>query len=135
MDMFETATRKKFRFESPVGLLTVEDLWDLPLTTPNPTKPRANLDDIAKGLHRQLKNDDNVSFVVKERKSDPTVQMQFDIVRHIIEVRLAEKEARDQEQAKATEKQKLLEILSGKQDEELRSLPVEELKQRIAALS
>ena len=45
MNIFEQAARQKIRFESVLGLLCVEDLWDLPLTSLN--SKRANLDDIA----------------------------------------------------------------------------------------
>jgi hypothetical protein len=33
MNIFEQATRAKIRFSTPVGMLSVEDLWDLPLTS------------------------------------------------------------------------------------------------------
>ena len=46
-EIFMKATQKKLRFDSTQGLLTVEDLWDLPLTG---TNKKANLDDIAIGL-------------------------------------------------------------------------------------
>jgi hypothetical protein len=50
-NLFEKASRLKLRFSSPAGLLTVEDLWDLPLSAQAKV---ANLDDIAKGLNKTL---------------------------------------------------------------------------------
>ena len=35
MNIFETAARNKVRFESSKGLVTVEDLFDAPLTSKN----------------------------------------------------------------------------------------------------
>lgn len=49
--MFIKASRTKLRFESPKGLLSVEDLWDLPLIS---TMGKANLDDIAKTAFQAL---------------------------------------------------------------------------------
>ena len=48
MNIFEQATRQAFRFESPKGFLTVEDLWNLPLTN---NTGRANLDGINAGIN------------------------------------------------------------------------------------
>ena len=62
--MFEKATRRKLRFTSAAGLLSTEDLWDLPLTS---ATGKANLDDIAKALNRRLKDAEEVSFVAPER--------------------------------------------------------------------
>ena len=121
--MFEKASRIKLRFDTSRGLVSVEDLWDLPLVARN----RPNLDDIARELYKQLKNDDDVSFVLKEKKSDETVQLRFDIVRHIIEVRLAEEEAAKKAKANKEQKQKLLEIIANKQDEVLKGKNIEEL--------
>ena len=85
--MYEKALRMKLRFETPQGPLTVEDLWDLPLQTTRAN--RASLDDVARGLHLQLKSGADISFVDTAKKSDPTAQLKFDIAKHIIDVRLA----------------------------------------------
>ena len=47
-ELFIKAARKKFRFPSKVGMLNVENLWDLPLTSAN----KASLDDTARTTPR-----------------------------------------------------------------------------------
>jgi len=125
MEIFEQASRRKLRFDTTKGQLTVEDLWDLPLTT---TKPLAtSLDDVARSLHRQLRNEDTISFVTPSAGVDTDKQLAFEIVKYIIDVRMAENEATRTRQAKAAQKQKLLEIIAEKQDTDLRSKSVDEL--------
>jgi hypothetical protein len=129
--MFEKAARLKLRFESPKGLLTVEELWDLPLTS---SRNAANLDDIARGLNRQLKNADDVSFVNKEQKSDEKVQLKFDLVKRIIDTRLAENEAAAKARERAERKQKLLSIVAEREDDTLKAMPLEELRKLLNEL-
>ena len=128
--MFEKASRLKLRFATNLGLLTIEDLWDLPLTGRN----RLNLDDVARNLYKQLKSGDDVSFVVPERKSDETVQLMFDLVKHVIDVRLVEAKAADQAKARAEKKQKILAVLADKQDESLKGMSAEDLQKMLAEL-
>lgn len=130
--MFEKAYRLKLRFDSGKGLLSTEDLWDLPLVGNN---NRCNLDDIARDLHSKLKNSDDVSFVVKEKKSDATVQLKFDIVKHIIEVRLVEDAARTQARSNSEKKQHILQLIAERQDEELKGKSLDDLKAMVDELS
>ena len=105
--MFEQASRLKLRFETTRGVLSYEDLWDLPLTSAR----SVSLNDIAIGLHHQLKHD-TVSFVDDEERPDPRLQLSFDIVKHIIDVRKAEQKTLAEARAKAEQKQKLLGLLA-----------------------
>lgn len=130
--MFEKISRAKVRFDSPKGLLTVEDLWDLPLTT---TRGQANLDDIARALHKQLKNGDDVSFVDTAKKSDPVVQLKFDVVKHIIEVRLAENEANANRRSKAEKRAVLMEALANQEAKALANKTPEEIRAELEALA
>jgi len=113
--MFEKSSRMKDRFETTKGNLTTEDLWDLPLTSAR----SPNLDDIARDLHRQLKDSAEVSFVAPARKENDTLQRKFNIVKHIIEVRLAENAAAAEVRANKDKKARILEIIARKDDEEL----------------
>lgn len=123
--MFDRATRERLRFETPQGAISVEDLWELPLTSRSAT--RANLDDIARHYYGLLKKGEDISFVVKERKSDDVTQLRFDIVKHIIDVKLKEKEESEQQAARKEQKQKILAILADKEMESLKGKSVEEL--------
>ena len=131
MSMFETACRSKIRFETTKGSLSVEDLWDLPLTSQT---GKVNLDDIARGLHKQLNNGDNVSFVEPERKSDDVVQLKFDIAKHIIGIKILERTAASAARDRAEKKQKLLAIIADKQDTSLKNMSMDELQKALAEL-
>lgn len=127
-NIFEIATRQKFRFASAKGLLTVEDLWDLPLTSP---VGKASLDDIARELFGQLKSNDTVSFVTPSQKSNATVQAQFDVVKYIIDVRVAERDIAETARANKERKQLLLGIIAQKENEQLLGSSLEDLKRMV----
>ena len=130
--MFESATRLKVRFETTKGMITVEDLWDIPLTS---RTTGFSLDDVAKNLNKQVKESGEESFVVKKSTNNETLELKFEIVKYIINKRLEEKETLNRELIKATEKEKLLKLLSEKKDENLKSKTVEEIEQMLKELS
>jgi hypothetical protein len=123
--MFEQAARLKVRYSTAKGQLTVEDLWDLPLTS---TTGKANLNDIAKGLNRELKNADDEDFVNRATSTNTELALKFDIVKHIIAVRLAENEANSQAAERRVKKARLLELIAQKQDHELATKSLDELQ-------
>ena len=131
-NLFEQAARHKLRFASVQGLLSVEDLWDLPLTSRG---NRANLDDIARTYSRELKTQGEESFVTKPARKDKLLVLGFDIVKRVIEVRLEENKAIKDAADKAAKKAKLMELLAKKQDESLGQLSEEELLKQIEALA
>lgn len=128
--MFEKASRSKIRFDSPKGLLSVEDLWDLPLTS---NSGKANLDDIAKDIARKV-NADEVSFVNKEHKTNDEIQLKFDVIKHIIDIRLIEQEAAKKVRENTERKQQILAIIAQKENEKLSNSSIEELRQMVAGL-
>jgi hypothetical protein len=128
--MFEKASRLKLRYETSKGKLSVEDLWDLPLIS----NTGVYLDSIAKDLYLQLKSGADVSFVIKENKSDEIIQLKFDIVKHIIDVKLAEKELAEQAKLNKDRKQQILGIITQKENEQLLGSSLEELKKMAESL-
>ncbi|MBW6433754.1 hypothetical protein KZ829_08355 [Actinoplanes hulinensis] len=128
MTIFEKATREKFRYPSTKGLLTTEQLWDLPLTA----KAGFSLDDVAKAVNAELKAIDTESFVATATNpAKATLETKLEVVKHVIAFRLAEEQAAKAAAAKKLEKEKLLAVLGRKQDAVLENLTEAELLARI----
>lgn len=128
MTIFEKATREKFRYPSTKGLLTTEQLWELPLTA----KSGFSLDDVAKTVNAELKAVDTESFVTTEANpAKATLETKLAVVKHVIAVRIAEDQAAKAAAARKLEKEKLLAVLGRKQDAVLENLTEEELLARI----
>lgn len=125
MNFFEQATRTKLRFETSKGMISVEDLWDLPLTS---AAGKVNLDDIARDHYNQLKETATVSFVEKPAKANPAIALGFEVVKHIIEVRLAENAAAAQAKENKDRKERLLHIIEAKENTELTNKSLDELR-------
>lgn len=123
--MFDQATRLKLRFNTPQGLISTEDLWDLPLTS---TTNRANLDTIAVGLYAELNSNRNISFVNNASAGDVNLQLKFDIVKHIIDVRQAENAATAEARVRKGKKQQLLALIDQKENEQLAGKSLDDLR-------
>jgi hypothetical protein len=130
-NIFEKASRLKLTFSTSRGVLSHQDLWDLPLQS---STGKVNLDEIARDLFRQIKSDDNISFVETNHKTDFLTQLMFDVVKHIIDTRLAEAKQATDEKERADKKQKLLAIIADRQDEKLRSMSLKDLQKMVAEL-
>lgn len=131
INLFEVASRKKLRFDNPNGgQLSVEDLWDLPLSSEN----KASLDKIAIGLFRKLRDTQEMSFVTETTSTDTTTQLKFDIVRHVIETRKSENAAKLEVQARAERKKELEQALRQAESGELAAKTPAEIRAMLAAI-
>jgi hypothetical protein len=123
MIMFEQATRLKLRFRSPNGLIGAEDLWDLPLKT---------LDSVAVALRKELRNTEE-SFL--EETTDKTLELRFNVVKHILEVKKAESQAASEAKEIRAKKQTLMAALERKQNQQLEEMSAEQIQAEIDKLS
>ena len=129
--MFEKAGRMRLRFGSARGSITVEDLWALPLIS---RKGNFSLDDLAKRLSKEVKDSSEESFVMKRSRTNAALDLKFEIVKHIIKVRLDELEQKENAANLLFKKKKILEIIAGKEDEELAGKSVEDLKKLVEGM-
>ena len=103
-NIYHRAARLKLRFASPKGLLTVEDLWDLPLTGAN------SLDGIALNLHRLQKSkaDEPTSFVTPVEAVQNVDSLAFEIVMDVLKIKMAERDAKAAEKERKAKRDRIL---------------------------
>ena len=123
--MFEKIKKNKVRFNSTRGQLSIEDVWDLPLTN-----GVVNLDDMAKALSKELQESQE-SFVVKPKKKENISKLKFDAVRHIISIKLDEIEKRKQEVENKAKYAQIVDVLAEKDVEKLKGKSRKELEKEL----
>lgn len=129
--MFENATRNKYRFPSLRGELTAEQLWDLPLQS----KTGFDLDNVAREINRNVKAQAEESFVnTTANPAKGQLEDKLAIVVHVINVKQAENETARNAAARTAERQRLLEILHVRTQEDLMKKSPEEIQAMIDAL-
>lgn len=130
MNLYKKATRKKLRFPSVRGSLSVEDLWDLPLIAPDD----CSLDGVAKAVNRQLQTSEEESFVEPKKEEENLLRVQLDLVKDIIQYKIDAATAAEKREATKAKKQKILAILEKKEDADLEEQDSEELKKMLNEL-
>lgn len=120
--MFEKAIRMKVRFPSPQGNLSLEDLWDLSL-------PKLNT--MAKGLNKERKVEEEEDFLEVKSAADAKVALKFNIVLHIIKVKLDEEKARENKKEVKAKNEFIMEVIEEKEKDALKSMSVEDLKKQL----
>lgn len=123
--MYKKALRTKLRFSTSKGKLTTEDLFDLSLT---------DLNNLAIALDKKLSETPRKSFISDIAPDTQEDELRFNIVKDVITLKLAERNAAQNAKMKAAEKAQLLEILHRKKNEALENLSVAEIEAKLASL-
>ena len=123
--MFEKATRLKLRFQTNVGMLAVEDLWDLSLQ---------GLNGLAKSLNRDIKESEETDFLKEISSENIVTKLQFDIVLHVLNTKKSEADDRKNAAVRKEKKEKLLAILARKQDSALEDMSEDDIKKMLEEL-
>lgn len=131
MNIFERAARRQLRFKSSVGYCTTEDLFTLDLVH----KSKPNLNAIGIGIMEELKGMGEFSLVeTKPNEYKETLELQLEIVKHVIESKKADAIAAQTRADKAEKRRKLSEILANKQDETYKNMTPEQIQAELAKL-
>lgn len=123
-NIFEYAVRNKVRFPFK-GMIFVEDLWDLSLT---------NLDSIYKTLNKQVKQSEEESLLSTSANVNTELEVKIAIIKHIVSVKLTEKENAEKAADKKAQKQKIMSIIATKENEALQNSSIEELNKMLDEL-
>lgn len=122
--LFETATRKKFRFPYR-GKISTEDLWDLSVN---------HLDEIYKSLNKEMKDSCEDSLLETPSAENEDLAMKIEIIKHIVGVKKAEKEARITEIERADMRRKIMEVKAQRENEKLVNMSDEDLDKMLEDL-
>lgn len=125
MNIFEVATRNQLRFQYK-GIISVEDLWQLSVE---------NLDLVFKTLNSQVKQSNEESLLNTKTKEDEILDIKIRIVKYIVGVKLEEENLRLRAKEQKEQKQKILSVLSVKQEEDLKNKSIEELQKMLSNLN
>jgi hypothetical protein len=130
MNVFEKASKLKIRFSSVKGLISTEDLWNVPLKHSS----GFSLNEIAKNLNKVLKESEEEDFVEEKSEADSNIALGLDIAKHIIKVKLEEKSNCELALSKKLKRQKILSILADKKDGALKESSIEDLEKMLEEL-
>ena len=128
--LFIKAIKKGFRFPSTKGMLSLEDLYNLPLQA---KENQASLDSVARIIYNQVKESSEVSFV-SPTKSNTELNEKLEIVKFIIKDKQEDAKAASEKAEKIAERARLKLIKAEKIREKEGELSLEEIEMRIAEL-
>lgn len=123
VNIFEMASRTKIRFPFR-GAISVEDLWDLPVES---------LDSIYSKLSAARKSAGE-SLLAPKNETNTELDLQIDIIKHIVSVKLAELDARKNAAERKAKEAEILAVIAEKQGDALKSKSIEELKEMLSKL-
>lgn len=130
--MFEKASRLKLRFETSKGLLSVEDLWDLPVDSERDNV--VTLNSIYRKITKRLKDEEGESLVTTRSKVTSNLILQADILKHIYNIKCEEQQSKKDKANRKAELKLLKQLKFEKTLDGLKALSDEELDKRMAEL-
>lgn len=126
MNIYKEAVRnQQVRFNLGNGLVTVIDLWYFPVEA---------LDKLYTELYSELEETNKASLLTPKTRVTNLLQLKLDIIKDVVETKLAEKEAKEIKALREMQANTIREKLAAKKDQALASLSEEELLKQLAEL-
>lgn len=120
--MYKRASKQKLRFNTAVGMLSVEQLWDLTIT---------QLDALAVSLEKDHKASKGKTFLAVKTEKDKTAKLRFDIVLDVLNTKVELSERASKAAETKAHNQKILSKIQDRKDHELDEMSVEELEAQL----
>lgn len=117
--MYKEASKLKLRIPTPVGQLSVEQMWGLSIP---------QLDEIAVSLEDSVNKSQRKSFIAKSSVEDKVAKLRFDITLDILEAKVASSEAEANRLETKAHNDKILSLIAEKEDNDLKDMSVEDLQ-------
>lgn len=126
----EYALRKHLRWPTSRGVITVEELWDLPLSS----KTNVDLDNVAKTVNKELKESAEESFVTPSSTKNTELQVKLDIVKYVIKTKLDDNAKALESAKKKARKELLLQARENKQQQDLMNMSLDQIDKELETL-
>lgn len=123
-ELFIEATKKNYQFPFR-GMINIIDLWELSVQS---------LDLVFKSLNVDYKKSEEESLLSAQTKESEELSEKIEIVKYIVNEKLAEKKAKEDAKKNREMKQRLLEIKAKRQDAALEGLSDAELDKMIQTM-
>ena len=123
MEMYKQASKKKLRFPTTKGILTVEQLWSLTLE---------DLDTLTVSLEQAHEQEKGAkTFLKKKTEENVLAKLRFDICLDILQTKMEEEETAAKSKETKEHNQKILALIARKKDKELEEMSVEDLEKQL----
>ena len=120
MNIFEEASRRKFRFPYN-GSITVEDLFDL---------NKAQINKVYQTLSVQVKSKESTLLSVTTAE-DKDILTKIEIVKYVFNEKVEKENRMLRDKETSIKKQRIMEVMSKKQDESLENTSMEDLQKML----
>lgn len=132
-DIYKTAARRKLRFDTGIGSLTVEQLFGLPLTSKSSSA--VTLDSISRELLAEQKTFGGESLVAEANNPrEAVVELSIEILKDVIVTEQARLAAVARRATRSEERSRLLDALRNREDKDLSEASKDDLVAKLAEI-